>query len=338
MHTELDGYRIYNLGGLGDDDPVRELVAGDLGAALGISKGDTRFASRSSPVTWSADLRRHLAVAGANSATSAAGAAAGRICDAVRRVVSSTFERPLAVEGSPAARRMNGEVPGHRRRGIHRFAPGHAHCCWSQGDGVVVLDNFASGQPPQPRRAPRAADSRSVEGSDHRHGRRAAGYRRLRRACSTSRRCRRSRAASRRSAGVARPPTPPGSVVTVLDVARRQGAPGRLRGVLVGLRRPGRRAQGRDLRERARCRPTPPPSSPASSNCRVFSHVYGLPVVVTRFFNVFGPRQVPDSPYSGVVAAFCFALLRGERAGRASTARRKAVPGLHLRRPTSPAA
>jgi UDP-glucose 4-epimerase len=47
--------------------------------------------------------------------------------------------------------------------------------------------------------------------------------------------------------------------------------------------------------------------------CRSFARVYGLPVVVTRFFNVFGPRQVPDSPYSGVVAAFCFALLRGKR-------------------------
>jgi UDP-glucose 4-epimerase len=45
--------------------------------------------------------------------------------------------------------------------------------------------------------------------------------------------------------------------------------------------------------------------------CRSFARVYGLPVVVTRFFNVFGPRQTPDSPYSGVVAAFCFALLRG---------------------------
>ena len=45
--------------------------------------------------------------------------------------------------------------------------------------------------------------------------------------------------------------------------------------------------------------------------CRSFARVYGLPVVVTRFFNVFGPRQVPDSQYSGVVAAFCFALLRG---------------------------
>lgn len=45
--------------------------------------------------------------------------------------------------------------------------------------------------------------------------------------------------------------------------------------------------------------------------CRSFARVYELPVVVTRFFNVFGPRQVPDSPYSGVIAAFCYALLRG---------------------------
>jgi UDP-glucose 4-epimerase len=44
----------------------------------------------------------------------------------------------------------------------------------------------------------------------------------------------------------------------------------------------------------------------------VFSRVYDLPVMVTRFFNVYGPRQVPNSPYSGVVAAFCFALMRGE--------------------------
>ena len=32
---------------------------------------------------------------------------------------------------------------------------------------------------------------------------------------------------------------------------------------------------------------------------------------MTRFFNVFGPRQPADSPYSGVVAAFCHALLHG---------------------------
>ena len=46
--------------------------------------------------------------------------------------------------------------------------------------------------------------------------------------------------------------------------------------------------------------------------CRSFARVYDLEVVITRFFNVFGPRQVPDSPYSGVIAAFCLALLRDQ--------------------------
>ena len=31
-----------------------------------------------------------------------------------------------------------------------------------------------------------------------------------------------------------------------------------------------------------------------------------------RYFNIFGPRQSCDSPYSGVVARFCRAMLRGE--------------------------
>ena len=46
--------------------------------------------------------------------------------------------------------------------------------------------------------------------------------------------------------------------------------------------------------------------------CRSFARVFDLPVVVTRFFNVFGPRQPADSPYSGVIAAFCRGLLLGE--------------------------
>ncbi len=47
--------------------------------------------------------------------------------------------------------------------------------------------------------------------------------------------------------------------------------------------------------------------------CRSFARVYDLAVVVTRFFNVFGPRQPANSPYSGVVAAFCRALVSGQR-------------------------
>ncbi len=41
--------------------------------------------------------------------------------------------------------------------------------------------------------------------------------------------------------------------------------------------------------------------------------VYGLETVCLRYFNIFGPRQVPDSPYSGVMAKFCLQMLRGEQ-------------------------
>jgi nucleoside-diphosphate-sugar epimerase len=41
--------------------------------------------------------------------------------------------------------------------------------------------------------------------------------------------------------------------------------------------------------------------------------VYGLETVCLRYFNIFGPRQVPDSPYSGVMAKFILQLQQGER-------------------------
>lgn len=46
--------------------------------------------------------------------------------------------------------------------------------------------------------------------------------------------------------------------------------------------------------------------------CRTFARVFDMNVVVTRFFNVFGPRQPADSPYSGVIAAFCRSLILGK--------------------------
>ncbi len=44
---------------------------------------------------------------------------------------------------------------------------------------------------------------------------------------------------------------------------------------------------------------------------QVFSRVYGLETVSLRYFNVFGPRQDPSSPYSGVLSQFISALLDG---------------------------
>jgi nucleoside-diphosphate-sugar epimerase len=42
---------------------------------------------------------------------------------------------------------------------------------------------------------------------------------------------------------------------------------------------------------------------------QMFGKVYGLQNVCLRYFNVFGPRQDPSSPYSGVLAKFCTAFL-----------------------------
>jgi UDP-glucose 4-epimerase len=41
------------------------------------------------------------------------------------------------------------------------------------------------------------------------------------------------------------------------------------------------------------------------------SHVHGVPTVGLRFFNVYGPRQDPKSPYSGVISIFCERILNG---------------------------
>ena len=46
---------------------------------------------------------------------------------------------------------------------------------------------------------------------------------------------------------------------------------------------------------------------------RVFPQVYGLETVSLRYFNVFGPRQDPTSPYSAVLSIFISALLEGNR-------------------------
>lgn len=46
--------------------------------------------------------------------------------------------------------------------------------------------------------------------------------------------------------------------------------------------------------------------------CQVFYTVYGLETVALRYFNVFGPRQDPNSPYSAVIPLFIKAMLAGK--------------------------
>jgi UDP-glucose 4-epimerase len=51
----------------------------------------------------------------------------------------------------------------------------------------------------------------------------------------------------------------------------------------------------------------------AEQYCQMFTNLYGFETVSIRYFNVFGPRQDPSSPYSGVISLFISALCEGRR-------------------------
>jgi UDP-glucose 4-epimerase len=62
----------------------------------------------------------------------------------------------------------------------------------------------------------------------------------------------------------------------------------------------------------------PQPKSPyaisklaAENYCVLFNQSYDLETVVLRYFNAFGPRQDPSSPYSGVISIFVDKLAQG---------------------------
>jgi UDP-glucose 4-epimerase len=65
---------------------------------------------------------------------------------------------------------------------------------------------------------------------------------------------------------------------------------------------------------------TPSPLSPyalqkamGTQYSQMFTRLYGFETVVIRYFNVFGPRQDPGSPYSGVISLFSTALIEGRQ-------------------------
>lgn len=65
----------------------------------------------------------------------------------------------------------------------------------------------------------------------------------------------------------------------------------------------------------------PTPLSPYASGkvaaehlLAVYGNCHGLKTVALRYFNIFGPRQADDSPYTGVIAIFAKALLAGRQA------------------------
>ena len=50
----------------------------------------------------------------------------------------------------------------------------------------------------------------------------------------------------------------------------------------------------------------------AEEYCRIFHRVYGLETISLRYFNVFGPRQRPDSQYAAAIPKFIAAMLEGQ--------------------------
>ncbi len=102
------------------------------------------------------------------------------------------------------------------------------------------------------------------------------------------------------------------ATVQVLEAARQAGAK---RLVFAGSSSVYGNAATLPKREDMR----PAPLSPyalqkliAEQYCQMFTKLYGFETVTTRYFNVFGPRQQPGSPYSGVISLFIEALSEGK--------------------------
>ena len=102
-------------------------------------------------------------------------------------------------------------------------------------------------------------------------------------------------------------------VVTVLDAARRAG----VRRVVYAA---SSAAYGDQPTSSKREADLPNPLSPYAAAklagelyCQSFWHTYGFETVAIRYFNVFGPRQDPASPYSAVIPLFITAMLSGRQ-------------------------
>jgi UDP-glucose 4-epimerase len=101
--------------------------------------------------------------------------------------------------------------------------------------------------------------------------------------------------------------------LTLLDAARRAGVRRLVYAASSAAygNQPGSSKRESDL---------PAPISPygaaklaAEYYCQAFTATYGFETVALRYFNVFGPRQDPNSPYSAVIPLFLTALLAGRQ-------------------------
>ena len=205
-------------------------------------------------------------------------------------------------------RHSHANIPGYRRGRLHRFA--HRRGPGRRGDRVRVLDNLSTGRwrtwtasatGSSSSRAtsstPRAVAA-AVEGVDCIFHEAALASVPLER---------------RAAAGRATPPACTGTVA-LLDAARRAG---RAAGGLRRLQQPPTAISPPAASARS---DLPAPISPyaaaklaAELYCQAFTATFGLETVALRYFNVFGPRQDPASPYSAVIPLFITAMLSGRQ-------------------------
>ena len=103
------------------------------------------------------------------------------------------------------------------------------------------------------------------------------------------------------------------ATLTLLDAARRAG----VRRVVYAA---SSAAYGNQPQSPKRESDLPAPVSPYAAAklggelyCQAFTATYGLETVALRYFNVYGPRQDPQSPYSAVIPLFITAMLAGRQ-------------------------
>jgi UDP-glucose 4-epimerase len=100
--------------------------------------------------------------------------------------------------------------------------------------------------------------------------------------------------------------------ITVFDAIRRQGS--RIPVVYASSAAVYGDAASVPIAETEPCRPLSGYGADkygCELHARVASHVHGIPTAGLRFFNVYGPRQDPKSPYSGVISIFCERITAG---------------------------
>jgi UDP-glucose 4-epimerase len=101
--------------------------------------------------------------------------------------------------------------------------------------------------------------------------------------------------------------------IAIFDAARRFGKEKPIPVVYASSAAVYGDSNGLPLRESTPVRPRSPYGADkygCELHARIATEIFGIPTIGLRFFNVFGPRQTPNSPYSGVISIFCDRVLK----------------------------